>query len=87
MKRRRMPIVTVTAYDAPGGRLAEQSGVDIILVCDGQVLVYHDFRPARLGAALRQAVCRLNGEIADALSRYAADVRSGIGSEPAVSRP
>jgi ketopantoate hydroxymethyltransferase len=29
----------------------------------------------------------LNGEIADALSRYAADVRSGIGSEPAVSRP
>lgn len=42
MKRRRMPIVTVTAYDAPGGRLAEQSGVDIILVCDGQVLVYHD---------------------------------------------
>ena len=34
LKARRQPIVMVTAYDAPSARLADQAGVDIILVGD-----------------------------------------------------
>jgi 3-methyl-2-oxobutanoate hydroxymethyltransferase len=34
LKRRGVPIVMVTAYDADGGRLADQAGVDLILVGD-----------------------------------------------------
>jgi 3-methyl-2-oxobutanoate hydroxymethyltransferase len=34
MKARRQPIVMVTAYDAPGGRLADAAGADMILVGD-----------------------------------------------------
>jgi 3-methyl-2-oxobutanoate hydroxymethyltransferase len=34
LKRRRVPIVMVTTYDADGGRLADEAGVDIILVGD-----------------------------------------------------
>ena len=29
MKARRQPIVMVTAYDAPGGRLADEAGADL----------------------------------------------------------
>jgi 3-methyl-2-oxobutanoate hydroxymethyltransferase len=39
MKARRQPIVMVTAYDAPGGRLADASGADIILVGDSAAMV------------------------------------------------
>jgi 3-methyl-2-oxobutanoate hydroxymethyltransferase len=38
MKRRRQPIAMVTAYDAPGGRLADQAGADIILVGDSAAM-------------------------------------------------
>jgi len=38
MKARRQPIVMVTAYDAPGGRLADQAGVDLILVGDSAAM-------------------------------------------------
>jgi 3-methyl-2-oxobutanoate hydroxymethyltransferase len=38
MKARRQPIVMVTAYDAPGGRLADQAGVDIVLVGDSAAM-------------------------------------------------
>ena len=38
MKRRSQPIVMVTAYDAPGGRLADQAGADIILVGDSAAM-------------------------------------------------
>ena len=38
MKQRRQPIVMVTAYDAPGGRLADQAGVDLILVGDSAAM-------------------------------------------------
>jgi 3-methyl-2-oxobutanoate hydroxymethyltransferase len=38
MKARRQPIVMVTAYDAPGGRLADESGVDLILVGDSAAM-------------------------------------------------
>jgi 3-methyl-2-oxobutanoate hydroxymethyltransferase len=38
MKERRQPIVMVTAYDAPGGRLADQAGVDLILVGDSAAM-------------------------------------------------
>jgi 3-methyl-2-oxobutanoate hydroxymethyltransferase len=39
MKRRGEKIVMVTAYDAPGARFAEDSGVDIILVGDTAAMV------------------------------------------------
>jgi 3-methyl-2-oxobutanoate hydroxymethyltransferase len=38
MKTRHQPIVMVTAYDAPGGRLADQAGVDLILVGDSAAM-------------------------------------------------
>ena len=38
MKARRQPIVMVTAYDAPGGRLADQSGADLVLVGDSAAM-------------------------------------------------
>ena len=39
MKARRQPIVMVTAYDAPGGRLADEAGADLILVGDSAAMV------------------------------------------------
>ena len=38
MKARRQPIAMVTAYDAPGGRLADRAGTDIILVGDSAAM-------------------------------------------------
>src|SRR5919198_499726 len=38
MKRRHQPIAMVTAYDAPGGRLADQAGADIVLVGDSAAM-------------------------------------------------
>jgi 3-methyl-2-oxobutanoate hydroxymethyltransferase len=38
MKVRRQPIVMVTAYDAPGGRLADQAGADLVLVGDSAAM-------------------------------------------------
>ena len=38
MKRRSQPIAMVTAYDAPGGRLADQAGVDVVLVGDSAAM-------------------------------------------------
>ena len=38
MKRRRQPIVMVTAYDAPSARLADEAGVDIVLVGDSAAM-------------------------------------------------
>jgi 3-methyl-2-oxobutanoate hydroxymethyltransferase len=44
MKTRGDKIVMVTAYDAPGARLAEQAGIDILLVGDsaGMVVLGHE---------------------------------------------
>src|SRR5262249_32722639 len=44
MKERGEKIVMVTAYDAPGARLAEQAGIDILLVGDtaGMVVLGHE---------------------------------------------
>jgi 3-methyl-2-oxobutanoate hydroxymethyltransferase len=44
MKENAEKIVMVTAYDAPGARLAEQAGIDILLVGDtaGMVVLGHD---------------------------------------------
>ena len=44
MKARGDKIVMVTAYDAPGARLAEQAGIDILLVGDtaGMVVLGHE---------------------------------------------
>jgi len=38
MKQRRQKIVMVTAYDAPSGRLADEAGVDIVLVGDSAAM-------------------------------------------------
>jgi len=38
MKRRRDPIVMVTAYDFPSGRIADAAGVDIVLVGDSAAM-------------------------------------------------
>jgi 3-methyl-2-oxobutanoate hydroxymethyltransferase len=38
LKQRRQPIVMVTAYDAPSGRLADAAGADIILVGDSAAM-------------------------------------------------
>jgi 3-methyl-2-oxobutanoate hydroxymethyltransferase len=38
LKSRRQPIVMVTAYDAPSGRLADEAGVDLILVGDSAAM-------------------------------------------------
>jgi 3-methyl-2-oxobutanoate hydroxymethyltransferase len=51
MKARRQPIVMVTAYDAPGGRLADQGGADLVLVGDSAamtVLGHHSTVPATM---------------------------------------
>ena len=41
MKKRGEKIVMVTAYDAPSGRLADEAGVDLILVGDSSGMVVH----------------------------------------------
>ncbi|MBA3366610.1 MAG: 3-methyl-2-oxobutanoate hydroxymethyltransferase, partial [Actinobacteria bacterium] len=38
LKRQRQPIVMVTAYDFPSGRLADAAGVDVILVGDSAAM-------------------------------------------------
>jgi 3-methyl-2-oxobutanoate hydroxymethyltransferase len=38
MKVRSQPIVMVTAYDAPGGRLADRAGADLVLVGDSAAM-------------------------------------------------
>jgi 3-methyl-2-oxobutanoate hydroxymethyltransferase len=38
LEARRQPIVMVTAYDAPGGRLADQAGADLVLVGDSAAM-------------------------------------------------
>ena len=38
LKARRQPIVMVTAYDAPGGRLADEAGADLVLVGDSAAM-------------------------------------------------
>ena len=38
MKARSQPIVMVTAYDAPGGRLADEAGADLVLVGDSAAM-------------------------------------------------
>ena len=38
MKARRQPIDMVTAYDAPGGRLADEPGADLVLVGDSAAM-------------------------------------------------
>ena len=39
LKRERRPIVMVTAYDFPSGRVAEDAGVDLVLVGDSAAMV------------------------------------------------
>lgn len=41
MKRRGERIVMVTAYDAPSGRLADEAGIELVLVGDSSGMVMH----------------------------------------------
>ena len=43
LKARRQPIVMVTAYDATFARLADESGIDVVLVGDSLGMVMHGF--------------------------------------------
>ena len=55
MKHRGEKIVMVTAYDAPGGRLADGAGVDVILVGDSAAMVvlgYESTVPATMDEML-----------------------------------
>jgi 3-methyl-2-oxobutanoate hydroxymethyltransferase len=55
MKARHQPIVMVTAYDAPGGRLADDAGADLVLVGDSAamtVLGYDSTVPATMDELL-----------------------------------
>ncbi|MCS7007662.1 MAG: 3-methyl-2-oxobutanoate hydroxymethyltransferase [Gaiellaceae bacterium] len=48
MKAERRPIVMVTAYDAPGGQLADEAGIDLVLVGDSAAMTvfgYHSTLP------------------------------------------
>src|SRR5581483_7932380 len=44
MKRQRQPVVMVTAYDFPSAQLADEAGIDIVLVGDtaAMVVLGHD---------------------------------------------
>jgi len=55
MKKRGQTIVMVTAYDAPGGRLADAAGVDMILVGDSSGMVVHG-RESTVGVSLDEIV-------------------------------
>jgi len=55
LKAQRQPIVMVTAYDAPGGRLADEAGADLVLVGDSAamtVLGYDSTVPATMDEML-----------------------------------
>ena len=55
MKARSQPIVMVTAYDAPGGRLADEAGAELVLVGDSAamtVLGYDSTVPATMDEML-----------------------------------
>ena len=63
LKRRRQKIVVVTAYDAPSGRMADEAGVDVVLVGDSAamtVLGYDSTLPITLDemVMLTRAVSR-----------------------------
>ena len=52
VRRGDVPLVMVTAYDAPGARMADAAGIDMILVGDSCAMVVHGhpntlFRPNR----------------------------------------
>jgi len=55
MKKRGQKIVMVTAYDAPGGRLADAAGVDMILVGDSSGMVVHG-RESTVAVSLEEIV-------------------------------
>jgi 3-methyl-2-oxobutanoate hydroxymethyltransferase len=55
MKRRGEKITMVTAYDAPSGRLADEAGVDLILVGDSAGMVMHG-QPSTVPVSMEEMV-------------------------------
>src|SRR3954466_4593223 len=68
------PLVMVTAYDAPGARIADEAGVDLILVGDSLAMVvlgYDDTLSVTV----------------DDMAHHPAAVRRGLASSTAGGRP
>ena len=64
MKREGRPIVMVTAYDYPSGRLADQAGIDVVLVGDSAamtVLGHESTVPASMDEMLMLARATVRG--------------------------
>src|SRR3954470_17718509 len=73
-KRAAEPLVMVTAYDAPGARIADEAGVDLILVGDSLAMVvlgYDDTLSVTV----------------DDMAHHTAAVRRGLASSSAGGRP
>ena len=51
LKARGQPIAMVTAYDAPGGRLADAAGVDVVLVGDSAAMTMLAFSTSPFSSA------------------------------------
>src|SRR5580765_2654693 len=68
------PLVMVTAYDAPGARIADEAGVDLILVGDSLAMVvlgYDDTLSVTI----------------DDMAHHTAAVRRGLASSPSGGQP
>ena len=88
MKRRGQRIVMVTAYDAPGGRLADAAGIDIILVGDSAAMVVlgHDSTvPATVDELLSAATRRMDGSVEHTRTEFNT-VRTGRASAALLDR-
>lgn len=88
-KQKRRPITALTAYDYPTARLADEAGIDLILVGDSLAMVVlgHDSTlPVNVdemlhhARAVRRAVKRAIVAVDMPYGSYHADVKEGVGN-------